>query len=232
MVMCAVNDLPFIRNGGGNITFVCRDFHQSSGLVSIIKRYFPDAQFITIEKITEGQACTCMIATDSIDLAKPLIIAGCDNGLIYDKLSFATLTEKCDMIAFTYRNDERVLQNPCAYGWIKADSEGKIKSVSVKRPVSENPLKDHAITATFWFRNGNIFVNAANKMIENNDRINNEFYVDTVIKYVLESGYDTRIFEVERYIGWGTPEEYETYMKTITYWKEFVESKFYLGTGK
>lgn len=90
-------------------------------------------------------------------------------------------------------------------------------------------MNDHAIVATFWFKKGSIFVEATEKMIAENDRINNEFYVDETIKHVLDLGYDARVFETERYIGWGTPKDYEEYTNTMKYWDEFVKSQGFLG---
>lgn len=83
------------------------------------------------------------------------------------------------------------------------------------------------MVATFWFKRGSIFVEAAKKMIEENDRINGEFYVDEVIKHILELGYNAEVFEIERYIGWGTPEDYEIYQKTFEYWSGFYEREKY-----
>ena len=39
---------------------------------------------------------------------------------------------------------------------------------------------------------------------------------------------DTRVFEIERYIGWGTPKDYEEYQVTIKYWREYTESAGFL----
>jgi hypothetical protein len=60
-------------------------------------------------------------------------------------------------------------------------------------------------------------------MIQKGDRINNEFYVDLAIKYAINLGYKVKVFEITRYLGWGTPEDYENYENTITYWKNFVK---------
>ena len=43
------------------------------------------------------------------------------------------------------------------------------------------------------------------------------------------NSYTAKVFEIERYIGWGTPKDYEEYQNTVKYWKEFVQSKGYLG---
>ena len=148
--------------------------------------------------------------------------------MVMDKEEFQKLSANCDVIVFTYRHNEAVLQNPDAYGWVKVDNYNKITGLSIKKAISDTPMEDHAIVATFWFKRGADFVKAAEKMISENDRINNEFYVDEVIKHALDFGLDARVFEIDRYLGWGTPKDYERYMETINYWKEFVNGKGFL----
>lgn len=225
MVVCATMDLPNVEKDGSNVTFIDRTFHKIDGVEAEIVKHYPKAQFITVEELTEGQACTCMLAKEHINNNESLLIAGCDNGMIMDNEVFNQLSQECDVIVFTYRNNEAVLANPNAYGWVKVDEQNKITGLSIKKAISDNPMNDHAIVATFWFKKGSIFVEATEKMIAENDRVNNEFYVDQAIKHVLELGYDARVFEIERYIGWGTPNDYEEYTKTINYWKGFIENK-------
>jgi len=229
MVVCATMDLPEVEPDGSNVIYVDRIFHKTDGVETEIKRYYPKASFIAVEKLTEGQACTCLFAKDKINHEEPLLIAGCDNGMVMDKEAFQKLTGQCDIIVFTYRHNRAVLENPDAYGWVLVDADNKITGLSIKKAISDTPMEDHAVVATFWFRHGSDFVEAAEKMIAENDRINNEFYVDEVIKHAIELGLDARVFEVGRYIGWGTPGDYEEYMNTITYWKEFVFSSGFLA---
>jgi hypothetical protein len=90
-------------------------------------------------------------------------------------------------------------------------------------------MNDHAVVAAFWFRQGSIFINAAEEMIAAGDRINHEFYIDQAIRYTLNKAYRVKVFEIDRYIGWGTPEDYEQYTRAYLYWKEFYQSDKYLG---
>lgn len=228
MVVSATMDLPGVNEDGSNVTYIDRTFHKNEGVEGIIKEHYKNASFITIDELTEGQACTCMLAKDKINNDESLLIAGCDNGMVFNKELFNKLTQKCDVIAFTYCHNEAVLVNPNAYGWYVPNEENKIKEVSIKKAVSDTPMEDHAVVATFWFKKGSIFVKAAEKMLRENDRINNEFYVDQVIKHAMELGYDCRIFDVDRYIGWGTPKDYEEYTATINYWIEFVKSNGFI----
>ena len=225
MVACAVLDLPGVEQDGSNVTFIDRDFHKHDGVEKAILGEFPKSHFITIDHLTEGQACTCMLAKDVINNDEELLIAGCDNGMVINEAKFEELRKTADCLVFTYRHNEAVLKNPNAYGWMIIDKTDNVVGTSIKKAISDDPMNDHAVVATFWFRKGRIFIEATEKMIAENDRINNEFYVDQVVKHVLDLGYSAKVFEIDRYIGWGTPKDFEEYTQTIRYWQEFIQEE-------
>lgn len=229
MVVCSVKDLPGIEERGGNIAFIMRDFHLEMGVDGEIRKWYPDAHFYMVRHLTEGQACTCLLARDFIDDEDELLIAACDNGIEYDAQAFEELKKTNDVIVFTYRHDARVCDAPDAFGWVLVNDANKVTGVSVKKHISEKPENDHAIVATFWFKHGRIFVDAAEKMIRDDDRVNNEFYVDQVLKHVLELGYSASVFEVERFLNYGAPADYENYKKMIEHFRSFLTTDKFFG---
>lgn len=229
MAVCATKDLPGVAADGSNVIYVDRNFHQTDGVEDAIRAWYPQAAFITVDHLTEGQACTCMLAEPYLDPEQPLLIAGCDNGMDIDRDAFDALTKECDCIVFTYRHNEAVLANPNAYGWMIADADGNITGTSIKKAISDRPMEDPAVVATFWFRRAAVFIEATKKMIAENDRINGEFYVDQTVKHVLDLGYRAKIFDIDRYVGWGTPADYEGYQKTWNYFKAFLGDKNIFG---
>lgn len=226
MVVCAVKDITDLA-GNGDVVFINRT-DDPCNIPEELKKHIPDSRFVGVDHLTEGQACTCLLAKDLINNDTPLFIGGCDNGMEADSAKFRALTESADVLIFTYRNHDCVLRNPNAYGWVYTDEDGNATGVSVKKAISENPMNDHAIVASFWFKKGSYFVENAEKMIAENDRINNEFYADKVMEYCIASGLKVSVFEVDRYIGWGTPEDYECYENTLAYWREFINSSAFL----
>ena len=224
MVVCATKDLPGVAADGSNVIYVDRTFHKTDGVEDAIRAWYPNAVFITVDHLTEGQACTCMLAEPYLDPEEPLLIAGCDNGMDIDEEAFDALTRECDCIVFTYRHNEAVIANPNAYGWMIADENGNITGTSIKKAISDTPMEDPAVVATFWFRRAEVFIEATKKMIAENDRINGEFYVDQTVKHVLDLGYRAKIFDIDRYVGWGTPADYEGYRKTWKYFEAFIRS--------
>lgn len=105
MVVCATIDLPNVLPDGSNVTYIDRVFHKNDGVEAEILKHYPKAEFITVENLTEGQACTCLLAKDKINNDEELLIAGCDNGMIMNNDKFNDLCKDCDVIVFTYRGN-------------------------------------------------------------------------------------------------------------------------------
>lgn len=227
MVVCAVDDIIALTGKPDRLIFVDRT-DQPSHIRDSIRSYLPTAEFIGVDHLTEGQACTCLLAKSLINNDQPLFIGGCDNGMAADKELFERLMGCSDVLVFTYRHNDCVLKAPNAYGWVIADENGIVKDVSVKKAISDDPMNDHAIVASFAFKKGSDFVECAEQMIAADDRVNNEFYVDKVIHYCVKNGLRVRVFEISRYIGWGTPDDYENYEKTLKYWSEFTSGEMFL----
>ena len=70
---------------------------------------------------------------------------------------------------------------------------------------------------TIFFRKAKYFINGLNENYKYNIRSNNEFYVDDVLNQNIKAGLKVKVFEVDHYICWGTPDDYETYI----YWQNF-----------
>ena len=215
MVVSAAKALP---GPDENMVFVLRDFHISEyGIDKTLVEHFPDAKIIVIDQLTEGQASTCLLAKEFINNDQELFIGASDNGMLYDQAKFDQAKEAADALVFTFRNNPTVLPKPAAYGWVEVEKDdATIIEAKVKFDMPD-PLKKHAYVGAFWFKTGKLFVEAAERMIAQNRRINNEFYVDECINDVIQLGYKAKVFEVDHYICWGTPNDYKTYQ----YWEAY-----------
>ncbi len=221
MVVAAAKDL-LLQGSNPNIIFIDRDFHKNEGVETEIKKHIPHSQFITLDHLTDGQASTCLLAKNYINNSEELFIGACDCGMLIDEEVFNKTKTECDAIIFTYRNHDLVLEKPEAHGWVKVEENSKtVAGMSVKIPISDNPLNDQAVTGNFWFKHGSDFIKSTEKMIAENNRINNEFYVDQAMQHAIELGLKVQVFEVTKYFCWGTPKDYENYEKTLKYWLEF-----------
>jgi len=218
MILQAVDCLPESDNN----VFICLQDHVDNfDIDKTLKNYFLNTEIISINETTEGQACTCEIGIKetNVNLENPILISACDNGVFYDRKKYLELLndESIDVIVWTFRNNQASKTNPNAYAWLDVDENNNIKHVSCKKFIYENPLTTHAIIGTMFFRKGRYFMEGLQKNYNENIRTNGEFYVDDVLNQNIKDGLNVKVFEVENYICWGTPNDYKTY----NYWNKY-----------
>jgi dTDP-glucose pyrophosphorylase len=220
MIVSAVKSLPMCDE----YIFLCLQEHiEKYHIDRILQKHFLKSRVIAIDRITQGQASTCLLAEKYIDQNAEMIIGACDNGMRYDKRQFEKIFSqpRTDAVIFTFRNNPTVLQHPEYWGWVEVGKDNVVRKISVKKSLSISPMLDHAIVGAFAFRKAEYFFKHAKKMIEENSRVNGEFYVDSVINEIVANGLSVKFFEIGKYIGWGTPAD----LKTYEYWSHFFELK-------
>lgn len=217
MVVQATRDLPLAQH----YTFVLRkDMPSYESIEKTLLQEFPTAQITTIAEVTEGQAITAKIGLDAAKsmhpaLPEPITFGACDNGVQYKPETFSALIkEKADVLVWGVRGHAHARQNPQMYGWIDAGPDGYIQRISVKKPL-DHPERDPIVLGTFTFRNAEVYEQCLDRMVGRNGKINNEYYIDEMINDALSLGYRCRLFEVDAYLSWGTPNDLRTY----EYWQ-------------
>ena len=90
-----VNGKPMARaafdslNVKGNYIYVIRREHNKGGrLVNLLKEMTPKCTVVEIDELTEGAACSVLMAEEYIDNRDPLLIANCDQVIEWDSTNF------------------------------------------------------------------------------------------------------------------------------------------------
>jgi NDP-sugar pyrophosphorylase family protein len=216
MIIQAANSLP---NSQKHIFVTLQEHLDSYPLESALKNEYKNTKIVSISEVTEGQAVTCNFGLQEANKSASLLIAATDNSMIYNHGKYQKLIEdeSVDAIIFTFRHHLSSKNNPKMYGWVKIDKENNATGISVKIPISKNPYEDHAIVGTFWFKKVEYFNKALKDLLEKDIKVNGEYYVDTLMGELIDLGLNVKIFEVDDYICWGTPNDYETFI----YWQSF-----------
>lgn len=220
MFVRAVSELPPAER----YAFVVHPEHvQRYHIDAEIRRHFADALVIVTPGLTAGQACSVRLACDRLDQHKSVLVAASDNSHLYDAEKFARFVddETVAGLIWTYRRDHRVLVRPEAHGWVDVCAgTHEVRKVSCKSRISENPLMDHAVSGCFWFRTVELLREAIDAIISTGETVNGEFYLDSVANPLIRRGHQIGVFEVDKYIGWGTPHDLEDYCR----WRRYFSS--------
>ena len=218
MVVQATGDLPITDQ---QVFVLRRDMPGLEAIVSVLRSNFPAVHTVVLDGPTDGQARTALLGWQSIPAAARadilLTIAACDNGALYrpERLQQLLDDPATDVIVWVARGYPNAARNPRMYGWVLcADGSDRVTGVSVKTPLAD-PARDPIITGTFTFRRGTDFARAVERMIARRALINGEYYIDTCIEDAIALGMAVRIFEIDSYLCWGTPND----LRTFEYWQ-------------
>ena len=162
------------------------------------------SKIVVVDSLTDGAACTALLAKELINSDEDLLIANSDQIIDFQANNFnlmKTLTE-VDGIIFTFN-----AVHP-KWSFVRQNSRGYITEVAEKKPIS-----NIATCGIYWFKSGKKFVEYTEKMISKNIRINNEFYVAPVYNEFIEDNKKIIPFYVEKMWGIGTPQDLKYYLE-------------------
>lgn len=184
--------------------YICQQEHlKKYGLKKELERIAPGCEIVTIDHITEGAACTVLLAEKYIDNNDALMIANSDQYVDIDINSY---------IAALRDNDGLIMTMPASdpkWSFIRYDENGFVTLVREKEVIS-----NEATVGIYNYKHGNDFVKYAHQMIDKNIRVNNEFYVAPVYNEMIDSGKNIVFCDVgEKMFGLGIPEDLNSFLE-------------------
>ncbi len=173
-------------------------------LAFLLNLIAPECKIVRVEGLTEGAACTTLLAKSFIDSEKSLLLANSDQIIKWDAAGTMYNFETSDIDGgiLTFKSIHP------KWSYARVDDTGFVEEVAEKKPIS-----DQATVGVYYWRRGSDYVKYAEKMIESNDRVNGEFYVCPVFNYAIADGKKIKTISVEKMWGIGTPEDLEVYLR-------------------
>jgi len=188
---------------GARFVFVIRaDYPESCK--DHLRLIAPGCSILVVDKVTEGAACTVLLAKHLINNDTPLMIANSDQFIEFDATEFvhSFLESGTDGTISTFDGE----RNP---KW----SYAAVKDGFVSEVREKDPFSDHATTGVYAWKRGSDFVRFAEQMISKNIRVNNEFYTVPVYNEAIASGLKITISDCAKMWGLGVPEDLETFLR-------------------
>ena len=206
MIQVVVENL----NIKANYTFIVQKEHyEKYSLNYLLPLIAPDCNIVQVDGITEGAACTTLLAKEFIDNDEPLIMANSDQFVEWD--SNETL--------YAFQNDGidgGIITFPATHpkwSYAKLGDDGYVSEVAEKKPISE-----HATVGIYYWKKGSDYVKYAEQMIDKDIRTNNEFYVCPVFNEAIQDDKKIRIKDIQKNGMWGigTPEDLSYFLENYT----------------
>ena len=201
MIQVVVDNL----NIKANYVYVVQKEHREKyNLDTLLNLITPNCKIVEVDGITEGAACTALLAKEYINNDSPLFFANSDQFVEWDSNEFLYKMNETNadggIVSFRATHPK--------WSFAKIDEQGLVTEVAEK-----NPISDIATVGYYYWKQGSDFVKYAEEMIEKDIRVNNEFYVCPVFNQAIEDGKEIRTFDVTKMWGLGTPEDLKNYLE-------------------
>tara|TARA_R100000008_G_scaffold85460_1_gene75452 strand:+ start:43 stop:1062 length:1020 start_codon:yes stop_codon:yes gene_type:complete len=205
-----VNGKPMIQTVVENlgieaeyIYIVQKDHYDKYNLQYLLNLITPNCKIVQVDGLTEGAACTTLLAKEFIDNDQPLLTANSDQFVewVSGEFLYSMQADGVDGGILTFES-----VHP-KWSFAKLDKDGFVTEVAEKKPISNK-----ATVGIYYWSKGSDYVKYAEQMIQKNKRVNNEFYVCPVFNEAIEDGKKIKTFDIEKMWGLGTPEDLQLFL--------------------
>lgn len=201
MIQTVVENL----NVEANFIFVVQKEHREKyNLDTLLNLITPNCKVVEVNELTEGAACTTLLAKEYINNSYPLLIANSDQFVEWDSNEFMykMVEQNVDAGILSFKSTHP------KWSFAKVNEFGYVTEVAEKKPIS-----DIATVGIYYWAKGSDYVKYAEQMIYKNIRVNNEFYVCPAFNEAIKENKKIKTFNIEKMWGLGTPEDLNYFLE-------------------
>jgi len=205
-----VNGKPMIQvvvenlNLDAHYIFIVQKSHRVKyNLDTLLNMIAPKCSIVEVEGITEGAACTVLLAKELINNEQPLVMANSDQYVEWNsgEFMYKMQEQNADAGVLTFESTHP------KWSFVKLDDYNNVVEVAEK-----NPISNIATVGIYYWKQGKDFVTYAEEMINKNVRVNNEFYVCPVFNEAILDNKKIKTFNIDKMWGIGTPEDLNIFL--------------------
>ena len=165
---------------------------------------------ITVDTLTEGAACTVLLAENYISTEDPMVIVNADQFVEWDTSVFykCLLNDKYSGLILTFYSPD---EQDTKWSFAKLNDSLFVTRVAEKEWISPN-----ATVGIYGWRHGTDFVKYAKQMISKNIRVNNEYYICPVYNEAIQDSKYIRCLECKKMWGLGVPNDLDYFLKNYS----------------
>lgn len=214
-----VEELLFIIN---------RDHYEDKDLQieSRLKKISSTAKVVVIDSHKLGPAWAIHQASEFVNQNSPVVVNYCDFACTWDFPGFRKeLHSGIDGLIATYSGFHPHMLRNTEYAYLKLNDLGNLIEIQEKSSFTSSPMLESASSGAYGFGSGKILLEAIRQQISLGDSHNDEYYSSLTFKNMISSGKVIKSFQIEKFLQWGTPEDFEEFKSQ----KDFFTYKLHRG---
>ena len=186
----------------GKYHFIVRDDEFLNRTLDAIYAVCKDPNIVTVTETTSGSASSVMLLEDIIDTNDEMIVVNCDQIMKWNSDDALEVLRYYDGAIVTYHDTD------------PKHSYARVVNNFVEEIKEKTVISNYALTGIHYWSHAGYFFDSAKRMIDNDDRTNNEFYVAPTYNYLIRDGLDIGVYNVSKtaFYPVGTPQDLERFL--------------------
>lgn len=215
--------------GEKDVIFICNREHLETRdfkMREVLHQFCPTGKVVGIDPHRLGPVYAVLKAFSEIDPDRPAIVNYCDFTCYWDYNYFKKYIREleCDGCIPAYRGFHPHSLNSTYYAYMR-EKNGWVTDIQEKKPFTNNPMCEFASSGTYYFYSGNQLIHYFREAIKRDLSVDGEYYVSLVYRTMIEDGLSIAVYELQHFMQWGKPEDFEEYKDWSSVFADLVQPK-------
>jgi len=199
--------------------FICRREHiEHTHMRTTLERLRPNGKIVVIEGAKLGPVAALLQVADEIDDNRPVLISYCDYYMRWDYAAFLESVKDpriAGAVPCYTGFHPHLLPEKNLYASCRTDEHGDLLEIREKYSFEQDKSCALHSPGVYYFGSGEIMKTYSNRLVEQDDSLNGEYYVSMVYNHLVADGLRVTVpGGIEHFCQWGTPEDLNEYL----YW--------------
>ena len=180
----------------------------------ILSEKFFNSKVFSINDHFLGPVHSVMQIFDEIPNNEKIVICYCDLFINWDFSKFTEFAEieNCDGLIASHNNWHPHRVHNSYFAYMNVDNDKNVIEIKEKEYFTKDPINEFASSGIYYFKTGLMLKKYFNKLVEEDMKVNNEFYVTLPFNLMINDGLIVKHFESKNYFCLGTPKDVEIIM--------------------
>jgi NDP-sugar pyrophosphorylase family protein len=199
--------------------FICNRQHLKNNVYfNMLKNIAPNHKIIEIETHELGPVHTALQAEEHIkDKHEPIIISYCDFTAQWNYKRFLMKAAHYDGAIAVFRGFQAASFGDTYYAYIKANKDLEMEELREKRSFTDKRCEEFASTGVYYIDSWEVFAHYGKLIMKNKPEGLKEYYASLIYNPMVKDGKKVCLFEVDKFICWGSPEDLNEY----NFWSDY-----------
>ncbi|MFC1566341.1 NTP transferase domain-containing protein [bacterium] len=179
----------------------------------ILDKCVHKSTIVEIDSHELGPVYSALQAEEAINnVNEPIIISYCDFFMEWDYRKFLLKAHQYEGAVAVFKGFHPASYGTTFYAYLKANDKLEMEELREKQSFTDNRASEFASTGVYYLDSWNRYKKYAAELLEKKDKVASEYYCSLLYNYLIRDNLKVGLFEVDKFVCLGTPEDMEEYL--------------------